>query len=261
MKKLLLFSLLIICSIPLFINNKEASGYVDGLKTDWSEEVLNPDTLNTNFDLLDAGLDSIVAHIEDSLFAKQSHIGDSVFAKQSHIADSVFTRQSDIADSLFKTQHYSVLIYDVDATNPATIDTLRERNCAKFDPDSDNKILFSVPLTEFTDFGSDKRICLTYAMDSAHSGNVALKLEYYVFTLDADMTKSAYTGSDTQTIDVNNGATVMEINGQLEIANGDISAISQYIEVTLTRDADDGADTHTGNFCLFNIGVATTMAY
>lgn len=257
------------------------------LKTWTAYEILTAPHLNSNFTLINAGLDSVLADVRDSTFAHQSDIRDtaaviisdsslahladirdtatvmfqdSLFAHLSDIRDttsvilqdSLFAHLTDITDSIYSHQKFILSYYTVDDTNPPALIAVEGRDCAAFASDSTQIIYFTIPLDNFNNFSTDKGIYITYAMSSANGDSVAIDIDYTVYKTGVLMS-SASTNTDTLVVNPNDAAKIMELSSALTIANGDIDNSTNRIEVTLERLHSHAEDKHTGHFYLFDV--------
>lgn len=157
-----------------------------------------------------------------------------------------------ILDSYAPNKFY-VETFVLDSVAPPTETTLVNRPCLSFEASVDEIVWCEIPLNAFAEYSNDINVGLTFAMDSANTGNVVINMDYYVFSDGQVMDDSTPTNSDTITIDPNNAANVQQYVEGLIITGTDITNSNDRILVKLTRDADNVSDTHTGNFCLFDI--------
>lgn len=121
-----------------------------------------------------------------------------------------------------------------------------------FDAAFDEAVDFSWELPRNIDTADDVTVELAYHMSTSDSGDVALELRYEVVGDGGDTTPAALTGTLTSTVTVPSTAEIRDLT-TFTIPATDISSTDEAIRVTLLRDADNGADTHTGEFRLEGI--------
>ena len=147
---------------------------------------------------------------------------------------------------------------ELDVTSPPDTGMVGYHSAIMFDPDTDEIIHFGFKVPNDCDVTADITLRLGFCMATANAGAVVMAIAYTVVSASGDITPAADTGTDTETIDPSDTAEIYESNIGLKIANAHLSATTQIIAGKLYRDADNGADTHTGDFDLISLELEYT---
>ena len=147
---------------------------------------------------------------------------------------------------------------DSDDTSPPDAGIVGLQPCVDYGPTSDEISYFNFPIPCDCDITADILLRLGYCMSTANAGDAVMAIAYDVIAASGDITPAANTDTDSETIDPSDTAEILEYNTGLAIANADISALTNTIGVKLYRDADNGADTHTGDFRLVTLELQYT---
>jgi hypothetical protein len=131
------------------------------------------------------------------------------------------------------------------------IDKFDIEESAAFEPGVDQDIVFNLK-PPFDDYEDGVQLWLIYAMSTSESADVVLTLDYTVHD-----SGEAYDGgtdyTNTQTVTPLNVMDNLGVLTALTIPSGVITGDTVEIEARLTRDGDNAADTHGGEFGLKNI--------
>lgn len=143
----------------------------------------------------------------------------------------------------------SEVFYEGDNSPPfIDIDDYHFEDAAGFDPDLDQDIIFR-PAPQVGYVSRGMKLLLQFCMSTGHTGNVVLKLDYRIKDL-GDPIGAGAEFSQTFTINPLNVADTIEVNEQVQIPAGRVTATTETIHCRLTRLGTDPGDTHTGIFCL-----------
>jgi len=124
-----------------------------------------------------------------------------------------------------------------------------------FDPDTNNDLYFQFALPDNVDLASPVKMVLKYCMSTNHAGNVKMSLDYIASNLAADVDPAVATASLTSTFTPGANAELLRKHESFEVAVGDLLSADMMVSCHLTRNAIDGADTHTGKFQLLSIEI------
>ena len=149
-------------------------------------------------------------------------------------------------------------VMELDTTNPPDTGMVGYHSAILFDPDTDEIVYFGFKIPVDCDITADITLRLGFCMATANAGAVVMAIAYTVVSDAGDITPAADTGTDTVTIDTSNSAEIFESDTSLAVANAHISATTQIVGVKLYRDANAGADTHTGDFELVSLELEYT---
>lgn len=155
---------------------------------------------------------------------------------------------------------FTPLGYEPASSNYATLDTRNQHPVLDFDASTDESAVWSSVLPANYD-GGGVTVKLHYAMTSATSGDVVLTAAFERIgsgSQDTDSDGFATAKSVTSTVDGTSGnvkvATITFTNG----AEMDSVAASEEYRIKITRDADNGSDTATGDLELRKVSIEET---
>lgn len=130
----------------------------------------------------------------------------------------------------------------------------------KFDPDTDNDIYFQFAVPDNVDTSSPITIVLKYSMSVSEANDVKLNLDYIAADLTDDVDPVSATNTLTDTLTPGTGVETLKKHQVFQISAAHIASTDVMVSCHLTRDADNGADTHTGTFDLLGIEILYTVA-
>ena len=145
--------------------------------------------------------------------------------------------------------------YLLDTSTPPTICVIAGRTAAGFSASSTNIVYFDFPALNFKDLNEDRKIRITYAMETSVAGNVVLKADFNVFEKDAVVSIASPTETDQNTVTVNVTADTQDYDESLTLSAANLTNATDFVRVKLSRLGADGSDSHTGIFYLFDIEI------